>query len=594
MRADHQLWDGMDEVSMDSFQDVSRVFQAEWSRRDAASEGPERSIHVLGLQDTGTNLLTSSLLLNFGPRLRYFDWSYKENATGNFGHGIWKHANICERANASKEHMEMMRKENVTALIMVREPLSWLQSLRKAPYELKDCVSGEDWLQRPCTHPTPAGYRSGVPAQQFVSLPFIWTEWVSAYQSWAECGFAHALIIKYEDMVERPQEVLVSVANHLGIEVPSYWRIMDIPSKTHGMSLGRSEALNKIESKEYLNEYFGTDRIDSCKHLNREVQLSLNYTQCDGYWGYGWMMWNGGEVPTKALVKEFLPFAKQQTAPIGIQVFGLQNSGTSLLMSLLMLNFGNRMTYLDSQFPEEGDNSTAFAPGFWRHAQLPQRSAYVEHIARRHPGMKTIALTVVRNPFTWVESLRRMDFERSNMSCLKSCILGDDWLERPCQHRCPGGKQTVSAGPIYSNVFGIWDAWSRSYIQARKHQSFNDTLRIRYEDLVLYPETILQRIANHVGLRYKTPAQLISNKGLHETQVHYQRAGRNEAMYQVRHETGMGILTNPQKQVLCRQLSHTLMQSLGYKDCSKLAGWDHLTGDEAVSLTESFADTGLR
>merc|ERR1719321_2118887 len=42
-----------------------------------------------------------------------------------------------------------IERNGLPALVMVREPLSWLQSMKKAPYDLRACLARVDWLTAP-------------------------------------------------------------------------------------------------------------------------------------------------------------------------------------------------------------------------------------------------------------------------------------------------------------------------------------------------------------------------------------------------------------------------------------------------------------
>ena len=97
---------------------------------------------------------------------------------------------------------------------MVRDPLSWLQSLKKAPYDLKRCTKKEDWLTAPCAtpktftdwiaHPDPL---ASIPPPKFLYVPFpgrpalpnlesFWNEWTRDYTHMADFGFADSLVIR--------------------------------------------------------------------------------------------------------------------------------------------------------------------------------------------------------------------------------------------------------------------------------------------------------------------------------------------------------------------------------------------------------------
>lgn len=270
------VWQGLD------VEDHSQLLQAP----SANTVQPEANVEVLGLQDTGTNLLVSMLLLNFGQRLRYYDWSNPKNATGNFRNGLWKHSNLRTKYEAEPQDVEVLGRQNVTGVIMVREPLSWLQSMRKAPYELGYCVMWSDtseskWLVRKCKHPHPAGFQSIVNKTVYTNMEEIWNNWTRADYYAEQYGWKSHMIIRYEDLIRNPFGELDRIAAHLGMAHPAPWLMRSTSAKSHGDSLGRRAALQKLRYKTYLDEYFPNQTTTACRLLDAEMMTAYNYLDCE-------------------------------------------------------------------------------------------------------------------------------------------------------------------------------------------------------------------------------------------------------------------------------------------------------------------------
>ena len=277
-----------DALEMSLWQGLEAEDHIQYAHMEPRGSGaqPEANIEILGLQDTGTNLLVSMLLLNFGQRLRYYDWSNPKNATGNFRAGLWKHANLRVKYEAEPQDVDVLSRENVTGLIMVRDPLSWLQSMRKAPYELGYCVMWSDfaeskWLVRKCKHPHPAGFQSIVNKTVFANMEEIWNNWTQAYHHADRYGFKSHLVIRYEDLIRDPFDQLDRIAAHLGIAHPQPWEIRSSSAKSHGESLGRRAALQKLRYKNYLDEYFPNQTTIACRLLDAAMMLEYNYLDCE-------------------------------------------------------------------------------------------------------------------------------------------------------------------------------------------------------------------------------------------------------------------------------------------------------------------------
>lgn len=277
-----EIWDGDD--SLDGYHhaellEQANVLQGMESQGDSARSRVK--VHVFGLQDSGTNLLFSMLLLNFAGQITLFDVAYSPNATGpQFRHGIWKHSNIAMKAKREPQVMQSLIKEGVVPLIMVRDPLSWLQSIKKAPYELKRCVNkGDEWLRATCRHPFPGGYAS-LPAAEYSSLPEVWNNWTQAYAISEDLGFARPVVTRYEDLVSEPVKTMASIASQLGLRAPANWKVIQASAKNHGASHGRAEALEKIQKKTYLELYEDRDHRRACHRLERDLLQKLSYLDC--------------------------------------------------------------------------------------------------------------------------------------------------------------------------------------------------------------------------------------------------------------------------------------------------------------------------
>lgn len=298
MTFQRNLWAGFDVIDDVAFMEQSAQLDAELEAESSkASETSsaakkKRGVQILGLQDTGTNLLYSMLRQNFVGQLTYYTGAGKSWSD----RGIWKHANVWAKFSNEPEKFKPIQDGNVVAIAMVREPLSWLQSIQKAPYELKKCTWGDDWLSRPCEHPLPAGYpdiepedapegvqalRRVVPPQQYSSLGEVWNQWTVNYENLTAAGFADGIVISYEDLVLHPKKVMRRIASRLGFEELQNIAIKETAAKTHGSSLCRQEAIGKIFTRTYLPLFKNGQRWAACTALSKDVMHKYGYRDCD-------------------------------------------------------------------------------------------------------------------------------------------------------------------------------------------------------------------------------------------------------------------------------------------------------------------------
>jgi len=217
-------------------------------------------IEIMGLYDTGTNLLNALLHVNFWNQFTTYGM-----VPPNTMQGVWKHANPNSLIDQNISELSLIANENVAVLAMIRDPLSWFQSLHKAPYSLIGCVTGDDWLTKPCVHGSPAGPNSST--QTWANLADMWADWTQSYTRLKEAGVERVLTIRYEDLVLQPENVLSEIATLLNLDMPASFKTVDDAAKASGGALGRQEAIDKITGKTYLAGYTGVTWHSACSSL---------------------------------------------------------------------------------------------------------------------------------------------------------------------------------------------------------------------------------------------------------------------------------------------------------------------------------------
>lgn len=285
------LWDGID-VAEDWRAIDWAVGHSSFAQMSSTTRGINRTVavQIMGLMDTGTNLLQQVLWHNF-PMMNFFaeypatDGSSEEKMRRLSKKGIWKHANLVQ----VNEHMrprirESFASDEAVMITMVRQPLAWLQSIKKAPYKLQSCVDGSDWLQRPCVHPIPAGH-AGVDHEiqhnvTYASVMEIWNHWLKAYEEQWPRMFSRALFIRYEDLVLEPVSVIREIAHQLNVTEPANFAIPVESAKKSGLSSGRAEAVDRIRTKSHLWKFAGGELHSACTSLDEDIAEQFGYDEC--------------------------------------------------------------------------------------------------------------------------------------------------------------------------------------------------------------------------------------------------------------------------------------------------------------------------
>lgn len=289
----HLVWHGIDILDEDNTQENTLRFgqmdktsligrQILKSRKLRHYEPAVVHIEVMGLQDTGTNLLSSLMANNFYDQVAF----YGDGAEFGGNYGVWKHANMAWVGENCPLAFTNLRHHHVVPIVMVRNPLSWLQSIRKAPYELQPCIGGERWLETPCHHRVPAGKHHPCGQAHFEHLSSIWGEWTGSYRSALGKYFNHSLLLSYEDLVLHTEDVLRSIAQALNLTLPQEIDLVQEPAKTHGAPLGREAATSKIEGREYLSLFTAEELAMVCEQLQNfsESMISHRYRDCFAAW----------------------------------------------------------------------------------------------------------------------------------------------------------------------------------------------------------------------------------------------------------------------------------------------------------------------
>eukprot|EP00927_Polykrikos_kofoidii_P031026 TRINITY_DN26699_c0_g1_i1.p1 TRINITY_DN26699_c0_g1~~TRINITY_DN26699_c0_g1_i1.p1 ORF type:complete len:338 (+),score=32.90 TRINITY_DN26699_c0_g1_i1:64-1077(+) len=277
-------WDGLDE----SVEIPKYVTRPALLTTNSSISFSQPKVHILGLQDTGTNLVSSLLWQNFRDQLVFYDSTNLDTSNLRKSY-VWKHANIMELFACNSWALNRLGNAGVTAIAMVRDPLSWMQSIRKAPYDFKACVEGEAWLSQKCLHHCPAGFEKCKETKKIAApveyddLAHVWASWNEAYSLLTSYGFTDAIVVRYEDLVSDPGSFLLNVSARMNLSLPAGGtRFVTEAAKNHGDAVGREAALEKITHKTYLWDFDDAELFEACKRLQpfERIRQIYGYNDC--------------------------------------------------------------------------------------------------------------------------------------------------------------------------------------------------------------------------------------------------------------------------------------------------------------------------
>mmetsp|Transcript_116006 Transcript_116006/g.205381 ORF Transcript_116006/g.205381 Transcript_116006/m.205381 type:complete len:390 (+) Transcript_116006:44-1213(+) len=263
------LWNGMDvsEQQMTQLESTGqRAGLPPWmttvglkllkARLPWSKASPAKYVQILGLFDTGTNLLEKMIMLNF-PSLRTRSDSPEGGSRNPF---IWKHSDVGAEdiVSAVKEGLRSTESmSDVVAIAMVRSPISNMVSLKKAPYNVEPCMT-RNYTEM---HESCVGYVGDTHAfplrvKFFRSTMDVYNSYLRQYKKLKELNeFREVLIVSYEDLLLDPNLVMQQIAEATGQKLPADVNVLSLASKNHGSPVSRQQALDRLRNRSYLNEF---------------------------------------------------------------------------------------------------------------------------------------------------------------------------------------------------------------------------------------------------------------------------------------------------------------------------------------------------
>jgi hypothetical protein len=258
---DQSVWLGWEEPDDPAeLQNVTGALASSSSSSHAAAvnitNGGGPPLLMLGLHNTGTNLLARLMEMN-GIGSPPFHAGLK----------IWKHVrpDLLEARFRKEGRLDDLKKGGLVTVVVIRDPMSWIQSMRKAPYDLKGCLLRKNWATSPCYFPAPHKPGTSIPKFKGIvaheetfhldNIESVWNEWTRQYGELASYGWApgKSLMVSYEELVLDTEATLGRIAAAAGRPRPTDFKQLRTPAKSHGMANGRAMALKKLHNKPYLH-----------------------------------------------------------------------------------------------------------------------------------------------------------------------------------------------------------------------------------------------------------------------------------------------------------------------------------------------------
>jgi hypothetical protein len=231
---------------------------------------------------TGTHLLAKALQGTFQSSI--FTWGSDE--VGPVNCRFWKHSSLSILEQEAPHELDDCARDNFIGLAMIRNPLDWVTSVRgwsydligvgekQGPFALDKTPSWPiDPIRFNLNHDSASAFIGNT---EFPNIGSIWNRWNKDYQNLASFNLTKGMVIRYEDLVQDPEQVMSQVAEFAGLKM-SY-------NKTNISDCTWCSGKKSVEdsqSRSYLRSFTPLELSQYCKTLDIDLMRKYGYTECD-------------------------------------------------------------------------------------------------------------------------------------------------------------------------------------------------------------------------------------------------------------------------------------------------------------------------
>jgi len=216
-------------------------------------------------------------------------------------------------------------------------------------------------------------------------------------------------------------------------------------------------------------------------------------------------LWGGSDSMSPAALERLIPQDRRAPLAVGrrdllpkLQMCGAFDSGTNLLLQLLMANLGGDA--IKEHCALHGQGHCWFS----KHAQPRNLDYNVERLQKENNSVVLVAM--VRSPLAHIAGWVKAPYNL--FQCVSGSSNWTDYQERPCH---PDGMDEEGLGQEeYSGPTGVWNRYTQAY---DKYSGGGypgvKGLVVEYERLVLEPEGVVREVADALGYQLSAPFQSV-------------------------------------------------------------------------------------
>lgn len=276
-----ELWSGMDAggepaVGPAAVDHGGGGRRASLLGRGARKDG-RRILKVVGLFNTGTNLLETLLEENFPGAFALEEYG----SPVVYGRcRFWKHMSLSMLQAKKPDVLKDCHDRGAIVVAMVRNPLAWLSSMDRKPYTLESCREagqGRRGWRTPCMF---ADVHHLLRGEAFKDIETIWALWTHDYDNLSELGFDKALAIRYEDLLVDTEGFMRKIARLASLPMPA--RVVRVEKQVSPyLGRGRADAIAKVQNRTYLSDFTAGEVLQACTRLDQDAMARHGYGDCD-------------------------------------------------------------------------------------------------------------------------------------------------------------------------------------------------------------------------------------------------------------------------------------------------------------------------
>jgi len=256
--------------------------------RDEGSELPNETakrVQLFGMYNSGTNMIVATMQASH-PDASVCPFGQMETTKAHCqedqSQSPYKHANV----HFVQEWLSKPSSQGSRLIFVVRNPVSWLASMKNSPYGFGGCFNpnATEWVSQECRceEMVEMGKKDLLcaPGQaSYSSMADVWNRYVAGYKQLANSSTHLSTMTRYEDIVLEPVQSYETIEARLELSVrkPSFIERLPSSSVKQDESRSSEDAALAIRLGSYREGLNDEDRKTFCSLLDKTLLQEFGY-----------------------------------------------------------------------------------------------------------------------------------------------------------------------------------------------------------------------------------------------------------------------------------------------------------------------------